>query len=296
MTGDRIMAADLGVEFDANTKAHTERQLNLGFAREGGGRTFLDRQRVAYPFHVCRALHVPGDPEAICTVYMQSCSGGIFQHDRLGLHIRLAPDAQAHLTTAASTVVHMMHEGHAEQEVLLDVGDGAIAEYLPDPMIMFPTSRLKSSVTVRAHENATVVVQDAFLLHDPQGKAQSFEWLQSTTRIEDDHGKLLALDRFRVEGPTIYANQPGINDRYGLQATLMVVHRRDPAGVLRALRVALPEASEDAFVGASLMPNDAGVWLRVLATNAVSLRNVLRTAWESTRAFVTGAPPGVRRK
>lgn len=297
MTGDRLLAADIGVALEASAASTSnERQLNLGFAREAGGRTFLERQRVAYPFHVCRALHVPGDPEGFCTVYMQSCSGGIFQHDRLGLNVKLGPHAQAHLTTAASTVVHTMHEGHAEQDVRIEAEDGAIVEYLPDPMIMFPQSRLHTSVTVRAHHNATVIVQDAFLLHDPQGRAQSFEWLRSSTRIEDEAGRLLALDRFHTDGPSILVSQPGINGAFGLQATLMVVHRRDPVAVLNALRNATVETNAATFVGVSLLPNDAGAWVRVLAADAVSLREVLRAAWQATRTLITGSPPGVRRK
>ena len=270
-------------------------QLALGFARRHGGPTFLQRQRVAYPFHVGRTLQMPGDPAGFCTVYLQSCAGGIFQHDRLLQSMQLADDAQAHITTGASAIVHSMDSGHAEQHLLLEAGENAFAEYLPDPLILFPRSRLDTRLLIRAHRSATVIACESFLLHDPAARNEPFDWLRAETRIEDEAGRLLAADRFRVEGATIAARIPGITGLHSAQATLMVVHRADPALVLAALRASL-RADSPGYAGASLLPNGAGAWLRVLAGDAIGLRAVLHDAWVAARTALTGAPPGVRRK
>ena len=47
------------------------------------------------------------------------------------------------------------------------------------------------------------VVGDSVLLHDPKGGDDRFDWLQSETLIEDESGKLLVRDRFRIEGPQL---------------------------------------------------------------------------------------------
>ena len=96
LTGDRLLAQ--------TAAAVPERQVEIAFAGAAGTRTFLRRQRVAYPFHVGRALYLPGDPAEFCTVYLQSCSGGLFQKDRLGIALTGASGARAHVTTSASTV------------------------------------------------------------------------------------------------------------------------------------------------------------------------------------------------
>lgn len=289
MTGDRLNLAEVVLEPTPSP------QLALSFARKPGGRTYLERQHVAYPFHVCRALHVPGDAPGFCTVYVQSCSGGIFEDDRLSMRARVGAGAQAHLTTAASTVVHSMPSGHAEQAMLLEAGPDAVAEYLPDPLILFPEARLDARLVVRADPGATVIAAESFLLHDYRGRGECFDWLRSESRVEDEHGRLLALDRFHVTGATIARAMPGVNARLAMQATLLVVHRRDPQAALEALRGVLPEVARP-WAGASLLPGDCGAWLRVLSDDAVAMRNIMHDAWASARQRLTGAPAGIRRK
>jgi urease accessory protein len=270
-------------------------QLDLAFERSPDGATTLRRQHVAYPFHVGRVLHLPGDPAGLASVYLQSCSGGLFQGERLGLAVRVGDAAQVHVTTAASTIVHAMTSGHAEQTVNLEAGAGALVEYWPDPLILFPGSRFDTRLRIRACEGATVIAGESFLLHDPGARGDPFDWLRSETRIEDQGGRLLAVDRFRAEGRAIIAAQPGINGAFALQGTILVVHRADPAAALEALRGALRD-SPDVYAGASLLPGNCGAWLRVLARDAIALRAMMREAWVAVRLLATGTSPGLRRK
>lgn len=287
MTGDRLFLAP-----DAVGAAP---QVDIVFAGGDGARTYPKRQRVAYPFHLGRALYLPGDPPEFCTVYLQSCSGGIFQHDRLSVSLKVGARARAHVTTAAATVVHSMTDGHAEQSVCIEAGPGGIAEYLPDPLILFPTTRLASRVVVRAHPDATVILSDSFLAHDPQGGDAPFDWLRAETRVETEVGELLAVDRFAVAGTTVTTGQTGVQAPRAMQATVMVVHRADPEAALGALRSAVPEGTL-VFAGASLLPGGAGAWMRAMSNDAVALRRTVHDAWGAMRERVTGTRPGPRRK
>lgn len=270
-------------------------QVDIRFAGAPGVRTHVERQRVAYPFHLCRALYLPGDPMEFCTLYLQSCSGGIFQADRLALRVAVLEHARAHLTSAASTVVHTMPEDHAEHTVDIQTAPGALVEYLPDPMILFPRARLRNRVTVRLDPAATAVLCDSFLAHDPGGRRAPFDWLENETRVESQDGRLLALDRFRVEGADVHAGQVGIHGPYAMQATLMVLHPAAPDAMLDALRGVLP-ASGSVYAGASLLPGDCGAWMRALSSDAVALRALVRRGWAAIRARLTGQVPGTRRK
>ncbi len=288
MTADRLDA-------EGAPLTRLPRQVNLAFARGGDGTTFLRRQHAAYPFHVGRVLRAAGDPAGFATVYVQSCAGGLFQHERLGLAASAGAGAQAHLTTGASTIVHAMPEGEAHQEMVLHAAPGALLEWLPDPLILFPTARLDTRLTIRAAADATVLASEGFLLHDPAGARAPFHWLRAETRVEDEGGELLALDRFHITGQSVLSGQPGVHGPFPVQGTLLAVHRADPARALEALRGSL-EASPDAWAGASLLPNGAGAWLRVLARDAIALRAVLHAAFAAVRVLATGAPPGPRRK
>src|SRR5262245_37447331 len=91
----------------------------LVFSRAASGDTYLSRQQVGYPYHICGLHRFAGDPAGMMSLYVQSCAGGIFQQDRLRQSFIVEEGALAHVTTTASTIVHGMAEGHADQEVRL---------------------------------------------------------------------------------------------------------------------------------------------------------------------------------
>ncbi len=84
------------------------------------------------------------------------------------------------------------------QIVELDAGAGALLEYLPDPVILFPRARLHNVVQVRLDPQAFVILGDALILHDPKGGGGAFELLESETFVSDRAGKVLVCDRFSM--------------------------------------------------------------------------------------------------
>jgi urease accessory protein len=271
-------------------------QADIEFARDPGGATGICRQRVAYPFHLGRALWTPGDPAGMPTVYLQSCSGGIFQGDDLRLRIVAGAGACAHVTSAASTVVHGMESAGARQIVELDAGAGALLEYLPDPAILFPRARLHNGVQVRLDPQASVILGDALILHDPKGGNGAFEFLESETVVRDRAGKLLVCDRFRCSGGDLARALPGINRAYAAQATLFALTMTRPAiALVGAMRRALSPI-EEVYAAASALPNGSGAWVRVLAHDAIGARAALHAAWAAARTEMTGQAPAPRRK
>jgi urease accessory protein len=270
-------------------------QAELEFACDPGGATYLQRQRVMYPFHVGRSLKLPGDPPGMPTVYLQSCSGGIFEGDALRLRIAAGDGAAAHVATAASTVVHSMERQSASQQVELHAQGGAFLEYLPDPVILFPRAKLASGVRVSMHPGATVILGDSILLHDPKGGEERFDWLRSETVIEDAAGKLLARDRFRIEGAQLARGLAGITGSWKAQGSLFVLTAaKAPGELVAALRIGL--ASAGVYAGATILPNQCGAWARILAVDAAALKAALFSAWSAVRQALIGAAPMPRRK
>jgi urease accessory protein len=269
-------------------------QAHIAFACDPAGATFIQRQRVGYPFHLGRALHSSGDPEGMPTVYLQSCSGGLFEGDNLGLEIRAGAGCRAHVTTGASTIVHSMETAPARHRADLEVESGAFLEYLPDPTILFPRARLDSSIRVRLHPGASAIVGDSLLLHDPKGGAGLFEWLRSETRIESAEGRLLACDRFHVGGTAFSRRLPGITGTSAAQGSLFVVGANVAPDLVEALRNAMDLPGS--YGGAGLLPNQSGAWTRILAVDAAALRASMFAAWSAARRMLTGTAPQYRRK
>jgi urease accessory protein len=295
MSGDRLLSDDVRTLIGGSAGVVAP-QLDLAFLAGASGRTTLRRRHVTYPFHVGRSWPVPGDPEGMITLYVQSCSGGVFQHDDLAWRIVAREGARAHITTAAATIVHQMDSGHARQTVLLEAEKDSLLEYLPDSLILFRGARLASELTLRVHPQAVVMAWDAIVPHDPSGGGGAFDWIASDLRVQAADGSTLARDRYRLEGGVLSRRTPGVTGPYKYQGTFVVVQRQLPQRTLvDALRAAMP-AGEELYAGASTLPGECGAWLRVLAGDTASLRDALERAWYSARKLITGAEPRPRRK
>jgi urease accessory protein len=267
-------------------------QLAVSFARDASGRTFVAQQRATHPFHLCRPLYRPEDPPGLPTLYVQGCSGGLFEGDRWTLDIRARAGASAHVTTAAATLVHRMpHGGCAEHEQHLWAEPGALLEYFPDPLILFSRSRLRSTTVIHLAPGARVVAIDSFLPHRLPDDAAPFEWFESVLSIEDAGGELLARDRFRATGAEVERRVAGVTGAFRHQATLLVLGAG--AGPLEALRGAI-ENGERLRAGASLLPEEAGVMARILASDGPALRTALQRGWTAARVAL-GVAPGLTR-
>ena len=277
------------------TAAPPSGRAEIAFGRGPEGETFVQRQFAAYPFHVCRPHTFAGDPPGMVTLYLQSLSGGIYEHERLSLTITAGAETRAHVTSQASTIVQSMQDGRAELAVSMEAGEGALLEYIPDPLILFPRADLATALTVRRHEAAQVILADAFLAHDPEGRGRPFARLDSRLEVEAPDGRLLARDRFVLSGE---AYRDGLSHERagGALATLVVLSGSD---LIEPLLAALRGALEDlpgTYAGASALPNDCGVRARLLGSDGVALRRAMHAAWAAARETLTGARPPERRK
>ena len=272
-------------------------QAYIEFVKQPNGDTGVGRQLVGYPFHLGRTLRFSGDPAGMSSLYLQSCSGGIFQGDDLGLRLAAQAGTQSHVTSAASTIVHSMNDGReARHRVLIEAAPDSLLEYLPDPLVIFPRANLQNEVMVYLHPGARVLLGEALVLHDPDLSGQVFDRYVSETLVRDGEGHLLVRDRFRIDGETLQRNRPGINGRYRAQASFFALSTSDPAPLLvAALRRAI-EPISGVYAAASALPNGAGAWMRLLADDAVGLRQTMHAAWVAMRFEFTGLTPASKRK
>lgn len=266
------------------------------FARDPGGRTYLRRQFTPYPFHICRSTYVEKDPPGMATLYVQSCSAGLLQHDDLRTSLTVEQGAQAHFTTGAQTIVHSMDEGEAGQEFCIEARQCSLVEYLPEPLILFPQSRLRSRLSIVAHEGAAVLAGESFIVHDYAGEGRMFDWYESEMTVRRPDGAVVARDRFHLAGATLAAGLPGVNGRYSAQGTLIALAGDGQAdSVVAAVRTALG-AIDGVYAGASALRGGVGAWARLLAVDGLALSVGMVSAWAAVREALTGRLPMPRRK
>ena len=281
---------------DAAARSPWRSRVELEFARAPSGETYLRRQRAAYPYHLCKPYRYRADPEGMTTLYLQSCAGGIYAGDRLEEQIIVGEGAAAQVTTQAASIVHSMVGSAASQSVEVGAAPGAFAEYLPDPLILFPHASFETRLRIRAAPEATVIACDSFLMHDPEASGRAFDRLSAEIAAEDSNGKLLALDRLEIAGAAMQRGFAGLSGRFAAHGSLWVLCQGDAADrAVETMRERLA-AVAGIYAGASRLPNAAGAAARILAEDGVSLRAGLFAAWSGARMAVTGQLPEPRRK
>lgn len=252
-------------------------QLDLCFSRGPSGATYLSRQRAGYPYHVGRLLAHGADARVI----VQSSSGGLFEDDDVHQHVVATERARARVETAAATIVHSMTRGSAKSRVHIEAHAGAQLDWLPHPSILFPGTRLESSIDVVLHPGARIMLADCYTTHDPTGSETPFGALDAAISVRGAQGRLFARDRFRLDGAS---GRPlgGVSSRFAAHGGLMVLTLDTEEGAAAAH--ALEHATKDAvYAGAGLLPGQCGAFMRVVATDSLSLRTTLARAIDAVR-------------
>jgi len=278
-------------------KAYTRTgRLELTFQQSPEGRTYLGNQYSSYPFHICRAHYMDRSQPDMATLYLQSCSGGIFRGDRHSINLLVKENACAHVTTQASTIIHRMEEDYAEQVTTIEIEQRALAEYLPDCTILFPEARFRSSITATCHPNSDLLLCDSFLAHDPDGSGKAFSRYDNELILKRPDGTVLAIDRYTVTGDDFKKGETGEINPFSVHGTFVVVSQKCSSAQISNRLREITDTISNAYIGVSALPNQAGCWVRFLAKDGVVARQLMEDIWLETRLLLTRKGTVPRRK
>jgi len=272
-------------------------KLDLVFSSDPDGRTYVDKQYSSYPFHFCRPFYLDwGKCKEMATIYTQSCSGGLYTLDSLETNIDAKSGTKVHLTTQSSTVVHEGTEGAALQTTNISVSENALVEYLPDPVIMMPAANLDSRLIVTIDAKGSAILVDSFLAHDFEGLGRPFGKYKSNLVIQDINKNPLIIDRFNLDGETFNADLAGVMGKYTCHANIILfgawaTHEE----TLNNCRVGLQQI-DTVMAGVSALPSELGLSVRILAPDAINLKNGVNSIWIEARRSLFGENPNRRRK
>ncbi len=267
-------------------------KLSLEFATSQDGKTYLEKQYAAYPFHVCRTQYYENDPLGMANIYIQSVSGGIYENENLATNVVANSNSYSHVTTQASTIVHGMPNGKAYQSVDINATNNSYTEYISDPLILFPESKLSSRMNVFADDTSTVVIADSFLLHSPKSDEHVFKQLNSSLQVYAEDNELLAKDIYLIN-PKNFLNK---KYKYIGMGTVCVVNRSNAHQYLLESLQNNMQQNKDVYGGVSLLPNKCGIILKFLAPDGDVLKKTIQQVWIEIRKSFVGIKPNIRKK
>ena len=114
--------------------------------------------------------------------------------------------------------------------------------------------------------------------------------------IENEPGRVLAIDRLRVDGSDFRDACPGISGSYTAQGTMIVAGLALPLPALAEALRGIGLDRNEAEIGVSELPRSAGLIVRVLAADGAALKRAMSFAWCAARRVLKGSAPSERRK
>lgn len=265
--------------------------LRLGYERRGDRTALVDMYRRA-PLLVQKALYWDAALPAMPCVMIIHTSGCVLQGDRLDIEISLAPDTQAHVTSQAATKIHQMDANYAAQSQSISLQPGAYLEYMPGVIIPHKRSRFVTQTTIRLAPDSVYVYADVLMpgrKYHAEGELFEYDLFSSTTSAQRHDGTPLFTDKFVIEPHVDRVRERGVMGRFDVVGNGLLLA---PSGISDAVLerlLARFEGDGEVALGATRLPNDAGLSLRILGMETQPVKDAVREFWAAVRTVVFGS-------
>ena len=219
------------------------------------------------------------------------------------LDIDVRPGSAAQVTTTGATRLyrHRLASADSEQRTAIRVGEGALLDYLPDPLIPFAASRHRQHTRITLADAAKLFWWETVAPgRQAMGETFAFDSLRIQTEICSPARPLL-LENLLLEPRT---RMPASAARLGLYthtASFYAFAVGRPAAQWRELEAQLAEFcsahSEPGVIiwGTSALAAD-GIAVRGLSASARAIPATLAALWKVSKKFLTGEDAVLPRK
>ncbi len=250
------------------------------------------------PWKVVRAFPQAGGGTL---VHLHNVSGGVLAGDRLSLDIEAGPRTAVQITSTGSTRLYRHREGAQDsvQHVTIAAREGALLEYLPDPLIPFAGSRHFQNVAIALDAGATLFwweVQAPGRL--AAGESFAYDRLRVRSSIRAG-GRLILQEDFLLNPKTKPLASIARMGEYTHIASFYACQEGRPQAAWRELEDGLNQGAgglnSTGVWGASMLASD-GVVVRGLSMGGRDIPAALLEFWRISRRSLTGADPAPPRK
>jgi urease accessory protein len=239
-------------------------------------KTVAKEQYSKVPLYTQRVLYLEESLPSMAYMYIISPSGGILQGDRYRMDITLKNDAFFHLTTQGATRLYRMDKNYATQIVNITVGEGCYFEYIPDQIIPYRNSRFYQEVTLNTHDNSTMVYSE-MLVPGRVGSGESFEYdiCYLKTNSKNQNGELRFIDIAMLEPKKKSIRNFGVLEGFDVVGTVYILTETKYIRELNDQINSMIESLPKIYGGATILPNNSGIMIRLLGAFATDVRNVI---------------------
>jgi urease accessory protein len=263
---------------------------------KGSGKTSVKEQYSRVPLYTQRALYLEEALSNMAYMYIISPSGGILQGDRYRMDITLRNHAFAHITTQGATRIYRMERNYATQIINIDVGEGCYFEYIPDQVIPYRDSRFYQEANLRIHDNATLLYSEIITPgRVASGEHFDYDICYMKAIAKDHRGSLKFIDVAMLEPKKRDMKMFGVLSNHDVVANMYIITKNKLQEINTSTNAAL-KAAPKVYAGATILPGNSGVGIRLLGNTASDLRYVIYELVRIVRRIILDAPfSGIRK-
>ncbi len=268
--------------------------LKLGVT-DRGGRSVATSQYHEGALRVLRPHYLDGSSQVTYTAV--NPGGAYFGADRYLLDIAVDDGASLLLTTQSATKVYKTPQGPASQKMKVELGPGAVFDYLPDQLIVYREGAYRQSTTVTMDPTASLTMSEIITPGwAPDGAPFKYRQLRMRTEIRvatEQGSKLLAVDQLRLN-PDELGDVQGVGLLEGFSHTgqlLLADARIDDALYARLAELVDESATRSGITRAGLETLGVRcVVVRSLAHSTEEIAALHRSIVNLTRRLWRGQP------
>ena len=256
----------------------------------GRQKTVAKEQYSKVPLYTQRALYLEESLPSMAYMFIMSPSGGILQGDRYRMDITLKNNAFFHLTTQGATRLYRMDKNYATQLVNITVGEGCYFEFIPDQIIPYRSSRFYQNVTFNAHDKSTMIYSE-ILVPGRVGSGESFEYdiCYLKASAKNQNGDLRFIDIALLEPKKRDIKDFGILEGFDVIGTVYILTEEKYIRRLNDQINSTIESLPKIYGGATILPNNSGVMVRLLGPFASDIRDIIYEIVRISRKAILNA-------
>jgi urease accessory protein len=263
---------------------------------KSNGKTSVKEQYSRVPLYTQRALYLEEGLPNMAYMYIISPSGGILQGDRYRMDITLRNHAFAHITTQGATRIYRMERNYATQIINIDVGEDCYFEYIPDQVIPFRDSRFYQEANLRIHDNATLLYSEIITPgRVASGEHFDYDICYMKAIAKDYSGGPKFTDVAMLEPKKRDMKVFGVLSNHDVVGNMYIITKNKLQEINISVNATLKTIPK-VYAGATILPSNSGVGIRMLGNTASDLRYVIYEVVRIVRRIILDAPfSGIRK-
>jgi urease accessory protein len=271
------------------------------------GRTELIRKFHTSPLKIAKTFRYENEQLSASSkhldqlgVYMMDCSPGLMSGDHYELSFHLQKGATVFLTNQSFTKVHPSMELGCKQRQTIVVEEGALLEYMPEPLMLFKDSCYSGETKVRMEPGAVFMMSEILCPGRTQ-RGERFHYKRYGNRLKVFNREELIFYQNQVIVPeAMNLQSPGSWEAETHLGSLYIFSNNVRQSHVDELLAALDEANPFAEInpggsttvryGASLTYKH-GLALNVMGLHAWQLQRLISLAWGIMRSILLSIAP-----